>query len=87
MTGYTINKGERLRGNVNESHVMLNLPPCSMPMPNGDGTNAPTWSSPHHHTVFSSGEREARNRRVSAQNRRVRNNAKKASEVKPVGEI
>ena len=67
MTGYEIKPGQKLTGNVNASHVVLNLPPCSMPMPNGDGTNAPTHSSRHHDTPTSAADVEAYRNKTRAQ--------------------
>lgn len=74
MSGYT---GD-LKGKPNNDHVVQTLPPCSKPMPKGDGEGAPTWSCRNYDGVYSEGERVMRNRRVSAQNRRARNKAAKA---------
>lgn len=80
MTGYTIKPGQKLTGNVNASHVVLNLPPCSLPMPNGDGSGAPLHSSRRHDTPTSAADVESyRNKKRAQTGRSERRKARRVA--------
>lgn len=79
MSGYEIKPGQKLTGNVNASHVVLNLPPCSLPMPNGDGSGSPLHSCRHHDGPASIVDLNSLRNKNRAQSQRQRREKERAN--------